>query len=146
MQQRKAAPFFKETPVKDIFASMQHHPVHAQGAPYGVFLRRDVVKYFLVDFTRGYGSTREELAQQEFYPLACSYNRWIAVDTWRKLMDLLEIPALAQERVLRLAVRAICIGFCTMVDIRHGCFRASDRAEQRSLILFGSLAVRPCHL
>jgi hypothetical protein len=83
-----------------------------------------VVKYFLVDFTRGYGSTREELEKQEqtkrevyeglmtdlrvehrveFYPLACGYNGAIAVDTWRKLMDVLEIPARAQERVLRLA-------------------------------------------
>jgi hypothetical protein len=84
-----------------------------------------VVQYFLVDFTRGYGSTREELATQEqtkrevyeglmadlrvdhrveFYPLACGYNGAIAVDTWR-LMDVLEIPARAQERVLRLDVR-----------------------------------------
>jgi ribonuclease HI len=143
--------FFKETPVKDIFTSMQHHPVHAQRTPDGVFLRKDVVKYFLVDFTRGYGSTREELEKQEqtkrevyeglmtdlrvehrveFYPLACGYNGAIAVDTWRKLMDVLEIPARAQERVLRLAVRAICIGFSTMVDIRHGCFRASDQSGQ----------------
>ncbi len=43
--------FFKETPVKDIFTSMQHHSVHAQWTPDGVFLRRDVVKYFLVDLT-----------------------------------------------------------------------------------------------
>jgi hypothetical protein len=28
--------FFKETPVKDIFTSMQHHPVHAQRTPDGV--------------------------------------------------------------------------------------------------------------
>jgi hypothetical protein len=48
----------------------------------------------------------------EFYLLACGYNGAMAVDTWRKLMDVLEIPALAQERVLRLAVRAICIGLC----------------------------------
>jgi hypothetical protein len=43
--------FFKETPVKDILMNMQHHLVHAQRTPDGVFLRRDVVKYFLVDFT-----------------------------------------------------------------------------------------------
>ncbi len=43
-------------------------------------------------------------------------------------MDVLEIPALAQEQVLRLAVSAICIGCSTMVDIRHGCFRASDQS------------------
>jgi hypothetical protein len=67
----------------------------------------------------------------EFYLLACGcYNGSIAVDTWRKLMDVLEIPARAQEGVLRLAVRAICIGFSTMVDIRHGCFRASDQSGQ----------------
>jgi hypothetical protein len=136
---------------ENILVSMQHHPVHAQRTPDGVFLRKDAVKYVLVDFTRGYGSTREYLAKQkqtksgaykglmadlrveyrvEFYPLACGYNGSIAVDTWRKLMDVLEIPARAQERVLRLAVRTICIGFSTMVDIRHGCFRASDQSGQ----------------
>ncbi len=52
------------------------------------------------------------------------------MDTWRKLMDVLEIPARAQEQVLRLAVRAICIGFSTMVDIRYGCFSASDQSGQ----------------
>jgi hypothetical protein len=128
---------------------MQHHPVHAQRTPDGVFLRKDLVKYVLVDFTQGYGSTREDLAKKEhtragayeglmaelrvqhrveFYSLPCCYNavRSIVVNTWRKLMAIFEIPALAQERVLELAVRATCIGFPTMVGIRHGCFRSGQ--------------------
>jgi ribonuclease HI len=141
--------FLKETPVKDIFTSMQHHPEHAQRRPDGVFLRRDTMKHVLVDFTRGYGSTREDLAKQEqtkreayeglmrdlsvqhmveFFPLACGYNGSIAVDTWMQLMDVLGIPERAQEKVLKLAVRAICVGFSTMVDIRHGCLRATDQS------------------
>jgi hypothetical protein len=45
-------------------------------------------------------------------------------------MDVLEILARAQERVLRLAVRAICIGFAPMVDIMNGCFSASNQSGQ----------------
>jgi hypothetical protein len=86
---------------------MQHHLVHDPRTPDGFFLRKDLVKYVLVDFTQGYGSSREDLAKQvqtykglmadlsvqhrvEFFPLACR----IAVNTWRKLMDVLEIPGL----------------------------------------------------
>jgi hypothetical protein len=43
-------------------------------------------------------------------------------------MDVLEIPERAQEGVLKLAVRAICMGFSTMVDIRHGCLSATDQS------------------
>jgi len=67
-----------------------------------------MAKYVLVDFTRGYGWTREALAKQEatkrsaydelmrdlqvyhmveVFPLACGYNGAIAVDTWRAFMD-----------------------------------------------------------
>ena len=143
--------FFKETPVKDIFSSMQRHPEHAQRQPDGVFCDRHEVKYVLVDLTRGYGWTREALAKQEdtkrlvydqlmtdlqqhhsveFFPLACGYNGAIAVDTWRALMDRLGILPPAQDRVLKLAVRAICLGFSTMVDIRHGCRKAAEASSQ----------------
>jgi hypothetical protein len=57
--------FLKETPVKDIFTSMQHHPEHALRRPDGVFLRRATAKYVLVDFTQCHSSTREDLAKQE---------------------------------------------------------------------------------
>ncbi len=63
----------------------------------------------------------------EFFPLACGYNGSITVDTWKQLMDVLEIPERAQEGVLKLAVRAICIGFSTMVDIRHGCLSTPNQ-------------------
>ncbi len=143
--------FFKETPVKDIFSSMQHHPEHARRQPDGVFCDRHEAKYVLVDFTRGYGWTREALAKQEdtkrraydqlmrdlqvqhmveFFPLACGYNGVIAVDTWRAFMDRMDIPPASQDRVLKLAVRAICLGFSAMVDIRHGCRKATEASSQ----------------
>ena len=83
-------------------------------------------------FLRGHGQIFSGglHSRLRLHPLACGYNGAIAVDTWRKLMDVLEIPAWAQEQVLRLAVRAICIGFSTMVDIRYGCFSASDQSGQ----------------
>ncbi len=141
---------FLETPVKDIFSSMQHNETHASRQPDGVILRKDTVKYVLIDFTRGYGSTREDLARQEeakrrayegliqdlrrchmveFFQLACGYNGAIAIDTWRALMDCLEVPPKAQDRVLKLAIRAICISFSTMVEIRHSCFRAQQSSQ-----------------
>ena len=142
---------FLETPVKDIFSSMQRHETHALRRPDGVFLQKNEMKYVLVDFTRGYGSTRGELAKQEaakwnayaelmrdlaayhvveFFPLACGYYGSIAIDTWRALMDSLAVPAKAQEQILKLAVRAICIGFSTMVDIRHGCLKTTEQISQ----------------
>jgi ribonuclease HI len=142
---------FFEIPVKDIFSSMQNNEEHALRRPDGVFLQKGQMKYVLVDLTRGYGSTREALAKQEatkraayaglmqaldvahmveFFPLACGYNGAIAVDTWRALMDRLDIPPAAQDRVFKLAIRAICISFSTMVDIRHGCFRATEQSSQ----------------
>jgi hypothetical protein len=101
-----------ETPVKDIFSSMQHHTEHALRQPDGVFRDRRDGRYVLVDLTRGYGWTRENLAKQEdtkrktyeqlmndlqmhhmveFFPLACGYNGAIAIDTWRALMERLGI-------------------------------------------------------
>ena len=142
---------FLEVPVKDIFSSMQHHAVHAERRPDGVFRHIPSMKYVLVDFTRGYGSTREDLTKLEdlkvaayevllrdlnrahmveFFPLACGYNGAIAVNTWKTLMDRLDIPPKAQDRVLKLAARAICIGFSTMVDIRHGCLNATTQSSQ----------------
>ena len=44
-------------------------------------------------------------------------------------MDRLGLSSGDQERVLKIAVRAICVGFSTMVDIRHGCISA---VKQRS--------------
>ncbi len=87
-----------------------YHPLaeHARRQPDGVFCDRHMAKYVLVDFTRGYGWTREALAKQEatkrsaydelmrdlqvyhmveVFPLACGYNGAIAVDTWRAFMD-----------------------------------------------------------
>jgi hypothetical protein len=137
--------------VKDIFSSMQHHPEHARRQPDGVFCYRHEAKYVLVDFTRGYGWTREALAKQEdtkrraydqlmrdlqvkhmvkFFPLACGYNGAIAVDMWRALLDRLDIHPASQDRVLKLAVRAICLGFSTMVDIRHCCRKATEASGQ----------------
>ena len=129
---------------------MQHHPEHALRQPDGVFLDRHEAKYVLVDFTRGYGWTRDTLAKQEdtkwrayeqlmadlrrhhmveFFPLACGYNGAIAVDTWRAFMERLGLDPAAQDRVLKLVVRAICVGFSTMVDIRHGCRKVSEASN-----------------
>jgi ribonuclease HI len=142
--------FLKETPVKDIFTSMQNHEQHALRQPDGVFFRAYNTLYVLVDFNRGYGSTREDLAKQEttkrstyeelvsdlnihhfveFFPLVSGYNGAIAVDTWTSLMDTLGIQPKFQQKVLNIAVKAICIGFSTMVDIRHGCLKATERSS-----------------
>jgi hypothetical protein len=56
-----------------------------------------------------------------FFPLVSGYNGAIAVDTWTSLMDCLDINPKAQDQVLKTAIRAVCIGFPTMVDIRLGC-------------------------
>lgn len=53
----------------------------------------------------------------------------IAISTWKVLMDRLEINPKAQEKELRLVIRAICIGFPTMGDIGHGCFRATQQSS-----------------
>ncbi len=113
-----------------------------QGHCFGVRTCLSLVKHVLVDFNRGYGSTREDLHKQEetkkesyadlmaalyrhhsavFFPLVSGYNGAIAVDTWTALMDPLDIRPKAQEQVLMIAIRALCIGFSTMVDIRLGC-------------------------
>jgi hypothetical protein len=139
--------FFKETPVKDVFSSVQNHPDHARRQPDGIFSRSSDVKHVLVDFTRGYGWNTATLVLQEnikkesyaalmdtlrvhhtaeFFPLVCGYTGAIAVSTWTSLMDCLELDPRAQEKVLLTATRAICIGFSTMVDIRHGCLNATD--------------------
>ena len=101
------------------------------------------VKYVMVDFTRGYGSSREDLKAHEdhkwvryrglmqtlqrehtveFFPLACTYNGALAEDTWKEFMKCLGLDAKAQTHVLQTAAKAICSGFSTMVDIRHGSF------------------------
>jgi len=142
--------YFKEVPARDIFWSVQQHVDYARRQPDGIFRRVRDVKHVLVDFTRGYGWKEADLRAQEdtkrtnyadfiqtlqerhtveFFPLACGYNGAIAVSTWKALMNCLEINPKAQEKVLKLAVRAICIGFSTMVDIRHGCFRTTEQSS-----------------
>ena len=64
------------------------------------------------------------------FPLACGYNGAIAIHTWRALMDRLGIHPTAQDRVLKLAARAICIGVSTMVDISRGCLKATEVSDQ----------------
>jgi uncharacterized sodium:solute symporter family permease YidK len=56
-----------------------------------------------------------------FFPLVSGYNGALAVDTWTAFMDCLDISPKAQDQVLKITIRAICIGFSTMVDIRLGC-------------------------
>ena len=56
----------------------------------------------------------------KFYPLVSSYNCAIAVDTWHECMTELGLTAKDQHAVLLTAVKAICIGFSTMTDIRIG--------------------------
>ena len=97
----------------------------------------------MVDFTRGYGSTQSDLQDHKdrkhqgyadllqvlqlehtvvFFPLACTYNCALAEDTWRAFMDCLGLDAKAQVNILQTAATAMCLGFSTMVDIRHGSF------------------------
>ena len=133
--------FFRETRINRIFTSMQGDD-HGERQPDGLFSRKSDVKYVLVDFNRGYGSTRQELHKQEdtkhvsyapvmtalstqhsavFFPLVSGHNGALAVDTWTAFMDCLDISPKAQDQVLKITIRAICIGFSTMVDIRLGC-------------------------
>ncbi len=113
---------------------------HTNQQPDGVFLREDRVTYVMVDLTCGYGYSREDLWEHEarknrnytelleaqhtvkFFPLACTYNGALAEDTWRTFMTCLGLEDKAQHCVLQEAVKAICLGFSTMVDIRHGSF------------------------
>lgn len=138
--------------MRDIFSDVG--PDFANLRPDGVFLRESDVKYVMVDFTRGYGSSREDLQKHEeekcgkyaslvetlkrthtveFFPLACTYNGAIAEDSWRKLMECLEIDSSkAQDKVLKTATKAICMGFSTMVDIRLGCLTQNRLSHHSS--------------
>ena len=123
---------------------------HAARRPDGIFCQTSTMQYVLVDFTRGWGSRPAELLEQEqtkhntystilndlqrhhsleFFPLACGYNGALPVRTWKALMDRLGLSSGDQERVLKIAVRAICVGFSTMVDIRHGCISARKQSS-----------------
>ena len=145
--------FFKEVPVSRIFDGIRAFPELTRRQPDGIFYRPKDVKYVLVDFTRGYGSLLTELRAQEdtkrqkyadlmqalqiqhmveFFPLVCGYGGAVAVDTWRALMDTLELEAKDQEKVLKTAIRAICVGFSTMVDIRHGSLHAARQSSHAS--------------
>ena len=142
--------------MRDLFSDLRDSPDHEHLhnlRPDGVFLRERDVKYVLVDITRGYGWRRTDLQEHErkkrdwyaelvtflnirhtvvLFPLACSYNGAIAEDTWRALMDCLEIRSKGQEFVFKNAIRAICVGFSKMVDIRHGCLNEARQAGHTS--------------
>jgi hypothetical protein len=105
--------YFHETPVKEIFVSVQNDPEHGRRQPDGVFRGTSDVKHVMVDFTRKYGwgaSTLLKLednkramyaellgklcthhALVEFFPLACGYNGALEVDTWISLMNCPEL-------------------------------------------------------
>ncbi len=108
--------------------------------PDGMFFNRETCQWTLVDYTRSSGSTRLDLAKAELqklttygpvkqawlgrksveiFPLALSYNGAIAVDTWRKCMERIGIEEKQQDHVLATAVKAICVGFSSMVDTRY---------------------------
>ena len=124
-----------------------------------IFYNTVTSQYIMVDYTRSWGSTREELAQAEtlkrasydpliaairaanptrsvkFYPLVSSYNCAIAEDTWQACMTELEITDKDQNTVLLTAAKAICIGFSTMADIRISALnntRAGDRVNSQT--------------
>ena len=105
------------------------------------FVHKEQHYWTLVDYTRGSGSTWEDLlkleeakcikysvlveslrehhAYAEFIPLASTYNGAIAEDTWREFMYRTGIDnAKSQDNVLHKAAQAICLGFSTMVDVR----------------------------
>jgi ribonuclease HI len=124
--------------------------------PDGIFFNRTTCEWTIVDYTRSSGDTREELSKAEqhkvdtygpvvtaweqlklvkFYPLASTYHGAIAEDAWRACLDRLGIDSKAQEEILLTAVKAICMGFSSMVDIRYGALnnmhsRTSLRAPQ----------------
>ncbi len=106
----------------------------------------------MVDLVRRCGSSRQDLQNHEvrkhvifadllqelrkqhtvqFFPLACTYNGAIAEDTWRAFMTTLGLDDKAQLNVLRTAAKAICLGFCAMVDIRHGSLFPSHVGDRR---------------
>ena len=108
----------------------------------GYFSIPRMFKYVMVDLTRGYRHTQRNLWAHkgtkrdyyanllvslnrdhmvEFYPLACTYSGDIAETTWRGLLTRLGIRDKDQDKVLRLAMKATCTGFSTMVDIRNSC-------------------------
>jgi hypothetical protein len=49
-----------------------------------------------------------------------TYHCAIAEDAWRACLDRLGIDSKAQEEILLTAVKAICIEFSSMVNIRYG--------------------------
>ncbi len=58
--------------------------------------------------------------------MACGYNQVIAINTWRALMECWS----AQERAFKLAIMDVCIGFSTMVDIRHDSLKTTEQSSQ----------------
>ncbi len=145
---------FTETTVRDL-PTIQASSIDARFAnrrPDGVFLRKDTVTYVMVDLVRGYGFSRQDLQDHEtrkrgiyanllqalqqhhtvqFFPLACTYNGAIAEDTWRAFMTTLGLDNKAQLNVLRMAAKAICLGFSAMVDIRHGSLFSNHVGDRR---------------
>jgi hypothetical protein len=133
---------YKETVIGQTglkFTTLQHMHMN-NWKPDGIFFHRETCKWTLVDYTRSSGSTRADLVAAEnrkreaygqvklawqrhksvdIFPLASSYNGAVAVDTWRQCMDTLGIEAKHQDHVLATAVKAICVGFSSMVDIQY---------------------------
>jgi hypothetical protein len=120
--------------------------------PDGIFFNRQKFEWTLVDYTRSSGNARDELNQAEqakmvtygpvadawkdvkkveVFPLASSYNGALAEDTWRRCMDRLGIDGKKQELILLTAVRAICVGFSSMVDIRYGALNNTHHTFSR---------------
>jgi hypothetical protein len=94
-----------------------------------------------VDYTRSSGDTREEFSKAEqhkvdtygpvvtaweqlklvkLYPLASTYHCAIVEDAWLVCLGRLGIDSKAQEEIMLTAVKDICMGFSSMVDIRYG--------------------------
>ena len=110
-------------------------------------------EWILVDVVRGGGSTRDDLRTKEnrkiasyremiielknknpqyditFVPLACTYNGAIAYDTWENWLRSLGLKDRDIEYVITKAIRAICIAFSRMVDIRTTAMRAHEDTE-----------------
>ena len=123
--------------------------------PDWVFLQTKEVKYVMVDLTKGYGHSKRDLKTHEdrkrvhyaglleslnkdhmveLFPLACTHSGAIAENSWLELLTRLGIKEKDQDRVLRLAVKAICKGFSTMVDIRNSCLTQFRQSAQTSSV------------
>ena len=142
---------YKETPVGSTWLEVPTHLRRLQ--PNGIFCNKRSREWTLVDYTRSNGRTRADLkpsetlkqahyadllaalrekhASVEFYPLSSSYNGAVAEDVWRSFMTRIGIDDQDQDKILLTAVKAICIAFSSMVEIRYGSM-AERRAQHDS--------------